>query len=193
MGNLYGKQDGIMIPGTGILYKVQILAPRVLYIDKEGMTVDIRSWYETYGPMVIRRCRAILRDEEEALDAAQDVFVNLLRSGSRLHGRFPSSLLYTIATNTCLNRLRHRNILFIKRLFEIPVIDHGFDRVEGELLMDLVFQDETDMNRAICFMYHADGMSLKEIGKTVGLSVSGVRKRLGAFRERARLKLGGNI
>jgi RNA polymerase sigma-70 factor (ECF subfamily) len=76
---------------------------------------------------------------------------------------------------------------------EIPFFDQGFDQVEGELLMEIIFQDESESSRTICFMYHADGMTLKEIGEALGLSISGVRKRLEAFKARARLKLGRSI
>jgi RNA polymerase sigma-70 factor (ECF subfamily) len=58
--------------------------------------------------MVLRRCRQLLRDEDEALDAAQDVFVRLIERRQRLDARYPSSLLYRIATNVCLNRIRDR-------------------------------------------------------------------------------------
>ena len=160
------------------------------------MNIDIAAWYEQYGPMVIRRCRKILGNEEDALDAVQDVFANLLQAKARLHGRFPSSLMYTMATNTCLNRLR-------KRKREIPgnfpaegdsrllCADEGFDRVEAELLLEAILKDESEMNRAICFMYHADGMTLKEIGEAAGLSLAGVHKRLEAFKKRARRKMHG--
>ncbi|MCL2127644.1 MAG: sigma-70 family RNA polymerase sigma factor [Treponema sp.] len=160
------------------------------------MAIDVAAWYEKYGPMVIRRCRKILGNGDDALDAVQDVFVNLLRSGPKLHGSYPSSLLYTMATNVCLNRLRKRkresprdfsgeegNLLFHS--------DEGYDQVDAELLLEAVLKDESEMNRAICFMYHADGMTLKEIGEAVGLSVAGVHKRLEAFKSRARLKLRG--
>jgi RNA polymerase sigma-70 factor (ECF subfamily) len=50
-------------------------------------------------------------------------------------------------------------------------------------------KDESEENRAIYFMYHADGMTLKEIGEAAGLSISGVRKRLEAFRSRVKSKL----
>jgi DNA-directed RNA polymerase specialized sigma24 family protein len=40
-------------------------------------------------------------------------------------------------------------------------------------------------------MYHADGMTLREIGEAVGMSVSGVRKRLTSFNTRARLRYEG--
>ena len=50
----------------------------------------------------------MLRDDQEAADATQDVFVKLFESRKRLNDKFPSSLLYRMATNICLNRLRDR-------------------------------------------------------------------------------------
>ena len=164
------------------------------YINKEFMTIDVEAWYERYGPMVTRRCRALLRNNEEAMDAVQDVFVNLLRAESRLRGAFPSSLLYTMATNVCLNRLRGRKREAPQDLAgageELPFISGDYGQVDAEMLVQAILEDESVENRAICFMYHADGMSLREIGEAVGLSVSGVRKRITAFGKRARLRLG---
>ena len=157
------------------------------------MAIDVAAWYEKYGPMVIRRCRNILRDEDEALDAVHDVFVNLLQVEKRLHGQFPSSLLYTMATNTCLNRLRKskREVLkdFSDEAEAKSFQDEGFAQVEAGMLLDIILKDESEQNRSICFMYHVDGMTLKEIGEVVGLSIARVRKRLEAFKMRARVKL----
>jgi RNA polymerase sigma-70 factor (ECF subfamily) len=158
------------------------------------MTIDVAAWYEKYGPMVIRRCRKILGNGEEAMDAVHDVFVNLLQAKPRLHGAFPSSLLYTMATNVCLNRIRKykREILQdfsgdSERLFFSD--DDGFNQVDAELLLEAVLKDESKTNRVIYYMYFADEMTLKEIGEAVGLSISGVRKRLEAFKKRTRLKM----
>ena len=157
------------------------------------MSIDVAAWYEKYGPMVIRRCRKILGNGEDALDAVHDVFINLLKGETRLHGQYPSSLLYTMATNVCLNRLRKKKRESLmdfsgegEALFFSA--DEGFDQVDAELILEWIMKDESEMNRAICFMYHADGMTLGEIGEAVGLSVSGVRKRLEAFKSRARMK-----
>ena len=154
--------------------------------------IDIAAWYEKYGPMVIRRCRNILKNEEEALDAAQDVFLNLLKAKINLHGLFPSSLLYTMATNNCLNRLRKRkqeNNKEISQEIEAQFsIDEGFDRVEAGILLEAILKDESEKNRAILFMYHVDEMTLKEIGEISGLSIAGVRKRLESLKNRVRLK-----
>ncbi|MEW5815131.1 MAG: RNA polymerase sigma factor [Spirochaetota bacterium] len=70
------------------------------------MAVNIEELYRKYGPMVLRRCRTLLKNEDKALDAMQDVFVAVLKKKDRLNDRAPSSLLYTIATNICLNIIR---------------------------------------------------------------------------------------
>jgi RNA polymerase sigma factor (sigma-70 family) len=70
--------------------------------------LDVEELSRRYAPMVMRRCRQLLRNEDEALDACQDVFVRLVENRRRLDDRYPSSLLYRMATNVCLNRIRDR-------------------------------------------------------------------------------------
>jgi len=159
------------------------------------MNIDIEDCYKKYAPMVFRRCLFLLKNEDEALDASQDVFVNLLRGKQRLHGKFLSSLLYTIATNVCLNMLRRRKFTVDKcdddQIETSGSDDPEFGKVEDSIIMEAIFQDESESTRAICFMYHKDGMTLREIGDVIGMSISGVRKRLTAFNARAKLKLEG--
>jgi len=157
------------------------------------MAIDIAAWYEKYGPMVIRRCRSILKDEDDALDAVHDVFVNLIKGENRLHGLYPSSLLYTMATNVCLNRLKKKKWETLKDFNAgtetlLAGTDQGYEQVEAEILLEDILKDESELTRSICFMYYSDEMTLKEIGDLAGLSISGVRKRLEAFKSRARTK-----
>ena len=70
------------------------------------MAVDIDSLYRSHGPMVLRRCRRLLREEAKAVDAMHDVFVEILRRKDSLDARSPAGLLLTTATHVCLNRLR---------------------------------------------------------------------------------------
>ena len=51
---------------------------------------DIAEWCRRYGPMVLRRCRRLLRDESEALDACQDVFVRVIERRQWLKDDYPS-------------------------------------------------------------------------------------------------------
>jgi RNA polymerase sigma-70 factor (ECF subfamily) len=148
-----------------------------------GTGVDIEAFYERYAPMVLRRCRQLLRDEEEALDVAQDVFVQVLRSQDRLSGRHPSSLLFRIATNLCLNRIRDR-----RRRPSLPG-DEFLDRVarrddlDAPVLLDRLFGRHPESTRTMAVLHWIDGMTLEQVARDCGMSVSGVRKRLRALRE----------
>ncbi len=154
------------------------------------MAIDVEAQYRTYGPMVLRRCRFLLRDEDRALDATQEVFVKLLESGERLSDEFPSSLLYRIATNVCLNMLRsERRTRIVDGSDVLERIashdDIGERTAVGELL-DRIFSREQASTREIAVMHYVDGMTLEEVARESGLSVSGVRKRLRTLKERVR-------
>jgi RNA polymerase sigma-70 factor (ECF subfamily) len=159
------------------------------------VSIDVKEYYEKYFPMVLRRCRCILGSEEDALDAAQDVFIKLMRRSGTLKGDYPSSLLYTIATNTALNRLRwkKRHPETVPDGEGLGGIDRAYEHAEAKALVEELLRVEPETTRGICFMYHWDSMSLEEIGRALGMSVSGVRKRLMGFHRRARsiLERGG--
>ncbi len=58
----------------------------------QELAINIEEFYKKYGPMVLRRCRTILSNEDKALDAMQDVFVKLIQKENELMDNSPSSL-----------------------------------------------------------------------------------------------------
>jgi len=146
------------------------------------VSVNVEEFYRKYGPMVLRRCRQLLRNEEEALDAMQDVFVKVLRKESILEDRAPSSLLYTIATNTCLNLLRSARRHPTTSDEEITLQIAGTDDPERRALtshaLEKIFSGEQASTRTMAVLHYVDRLTLEETAERVGLSVSGVRKRL---------------
>lgn len=130
----------------------------------------------------------MLRDEEKALDAMQEVFVRVLRSRERLDASAPSSLLYRIATNICLNVIRgerRRPERAGEELLEtIAGVDDPAERALATHLLDGVFSRELESTRTMAVLHYVDGMTLEETAEAVGLSVSGVRKRLRGLRKR---------
>jgi RNA polymerase sigma-70 factor (ECF subfamily) len=157
-------------------------------MDNEQLGINVEEFYTRYGPMVLRRCRKLLRDEEKALDAMQEVFVKVLLNKKRLKNQYPSSLLFRIATNVCLNIIRGErsrpaaadedilnNIAFYDESEELLIMGN---------LLDYIFKREKKSTREIAVMHFLDGMTLKEVADEVGLSVSGVRKRLRELRSR---------
>lgn len=152
------------------------------------MAIDVEAYYRQYGPMVLRRCRFMLRDEEAALDAMQDVFVELLRREKDLVHSAPSSLLYTIATNVCLNRIRTSKRRPQTRDDEILLTIAGDEGPEEQTLtghfLGRLFSREPESTRTMAVLHYVDGLTLEETAHQVGMSVSGVRKRLRQLRRR---------
>ncbi len=159
------------------------------------MALDIEGLYLRYGPMVLRRCRSILRSETAAEDATQEVFVTALRFHGRLRDEAPGALLLRIATNLSLNRLRADS----RRpedadgdlALRIADADGGDASAESQavarnLLAKLFRADDplAASTRTLAFMHLVDGMTLDEVAREARLSVSGVRKRLRTLRGR---------
>ena len=148
--------------------------------------MDVDELYRQYGPMVIRRCRQLLRDEDQALDAAQDVFVRLLERRDRLRDDYPSSLLYRMATNLCLNRIRdakRRHTTTDQDLLErIADLDDAEGRIEARSMLARLFGRQQESTRTMAVLHYVDRMTLEEVAEEVGMSVSGVRKRLRGLR-----------
>lgn len=150
------------------------------------MSVDVDALYRTLGPMVLRRCRKMLRNEEEAVEAMQETFLKVLRNQHRFAATAPRSLLFTMATNTCLNRIRTR-----KRRPEdsddaliqaIAVAPETEDRAWARVTLDRIFGREPASTRVIATLVLLDGMTWEEVAAEVGMSVSGVRKRVRTLR-----------
>lgn len=154
------------------------------------MALDVDALYRKYGPMVLRRCRALLVDEDQAMDAAQETFVKLLRFQERLTDKAPSSMLYTIATNVCLNMMRtarrRPRSAGEEALERIAAAEDVESRVLDRHVLDRIFGRERPSTRTMAVMHYVDGMTLEEVAGHVGLSVSGVRKRLRQLKERTR-------
>jgi RNA polymerase sigma factor (sigma-70 family) len=136
--------------------------------------------------MVLRRCRRLLRDEQEALDACQDVFVRVIEHRARLDVEYPSSLLYRMATNVCLNRLRDRRRKPVARdeavLEDIARAEEPGGVSEARLLLARLFGRHPESSRTIAVLHFVDGLTLEEVAGETGMSISGVRKRLRALR-----------
>jgi len=160
--------------------------------------IEIEAYYQRYGPMVLRRCRAMLEDEEQAVDAMHDTFVQLLRRQEKLEVAAPGGLLYRIATNVCLNRIRSQ-----RRRPEQPAGDDLLGRIAASCVepdstviarntLSRLFAREKPSTRTIAVLHLLDGMTLEEVAREVGMSISGVRARLKLLRGRLS-KLEGSV
>jgi RNA polymerase sigma-70 factor (ECF subfamily) len=87
-----------------------------------------------------------------------------------------------MATNVCLNRLRSERRRPQDRDEELLVQIASLEDVEARTgaasLLDRLFGREQESTRTIAVMHLVDGMTYEQVAAEVGMSVSGVRKRL---------------
>jgi RNA polymerase sigma-70 factor (ECF subfamily) len=149
---------------------------------------ELEALYTKSGAAVERRCRALLGDGEEARDMVQEVFLRAVRHADEFRGEAsPTTWLYRITTNLCLNRLRDRKALVPIDLVAPLLTDGG--SVEGrtaakEKAAELM-EGLDDRTRAAIIYRYLDGMTQDEIAVLTGWSRKTLGKKLGSFEARA--------
>ena len=157
---------------------------------------EIASLYARYGATVHRRCHYVLRDDEAARDATQEVFVKVMRSIEAFrHDASPLTWILRIATNHCLNlraakqaAWHERFLVYSKQVREEAEgrSDH-LERTEAVRRLIGKLDRETAQ---IAIHYHVDEMTQDEIAEAIGRSKPTIRKRLSKFLRVAKKELG---
>ncbi|MFT3925940.1 MAG: sigma-70 family RNA polymerase sigma factor [Myxococcales bacterium] len=148
--------------------------------------------YRRYGPALLRKARRLLRNEEDARDALQGLFVDFLARGEE-----PRELpyLYRAITHRCLNLLRddRNRARLLER--ESPVLAGAAqlapDTVSLGLDALLKLQrcvDETVMETVV--YRFVDEMGLEEIAEVMQVSRKTVQNRLARAQQELALLLG---
>lgn len=142
--------------------------------------------YQTYGPMVLRRARGLLGDEQAARDAMHDIFLKAWRAEDGFRGQAsPMTWLYRITTNHCLNLLRDERR---RRELLAGATARGSGARAGEedrLAVAELLARVSDHLREIAVYYYVDELSQDEIAEIVGVSRRTVGYRLEEFRAAA--------
>lgn len=154
---------------------------------------DLQALYQRYGHVIFHRCRRILGNEEDAMDAVQETFARVIQHHEDFRqDSSPLTWMYKISTNYCLNQLRNHGGRADKReqhrdhIGGIAGTVAGVDAWEQrETVRRLLARTDEETRRIIIHLYF-DDMTKTETAKMVGLSVPTVRKRLNEFLDRSR-------
>lgn len=159
---------------------------------------EIQKLYEKYGSWIFNRARSLLKNEQAAHEAMQDVFIKVLESGDRFRGdSSPWTWLYRITTNHCLNLIRSQKS-WRKAMEGVGreqlALNQGLHESEAEVLVNKdwfvkMMEDEDETTQRIIFCYYFDEMTQEEIVDALKISRKTVYKRLKKFMEKARGKL----
>jgi RNA polymerase sigma-70 factor (ECF subfamily) len=150
---------------------------------------ELAELYRSYGHLVLRRCRAILRDQAAAEDALQEAFVRAMRYGPSLE-RADSKLgwLYRAAERCCFDRLRTRKK-------EVPVVPEVLSSVAQQGLPQgaaearevvLAFLGRFDPKvQQVAVLHYLDELPQETIAEQLGWSRRTVGKKLDLVRKKA--------
>jgi RNA polymerase sigma factor (sigma-70 family) len=140
----------------------------------------VESLYRVHGHSVLRRARAILRNEDDAREVLQEVFTSMLEAGFPRDSSI-TTWLYSVTTNRCLNRMRNQKtrarILDRNRPDEAMAPRAETDVIVHELLSTL----PAELAR-VAVHYYIDDMTHDEIAGMLGCS----RRHVGDLVERVR-------
>jgi RNA polymerase sigma-70 factor, ECF subfamily len=151
---------------------------------------DFRDLYTEHRTRVLRLCRLMLSDPDEAEEAAQEIFLKAFRfyrTGQRPQAW--NKWLITVAVNACRDRLRSSWWKRWRgRTEEFDEFkDHGHGHGSAE---DAVLQRETQRQvwgafdklsprqREIFALRHFEGWSTEEVAVHLGLSQGSVKQHL---------------
>lgn len=143
--------------------------------------------YRKYAGKVYGKCLSILRNEDEAKDAVQDIFVKIMLNLGNFGEKSQfSTWIYSITYNFCIDLIRKRKkekTLFGDDMERAP--DVAEEDVPDEFMLEMdvkylkrVLEDLNTGDRMILLMKYQDDMSIKEIADTIDKTESAVKMKI---------------
>lgn len=147
--------------------------------------------------LIYRHCLGMLRNEQDAMDAAQEALLRAYRAMPRFLGASSfTTWLYKIAHNTCLDMIKARKSRVQPSSLDL-MGEEGFDPPSAEKPPDEQHdQNETaqqlrkaiaalpDDMRILIEMYHGQELSYEDMAKVLGISIGTVKSRLSRARDK---------
>jgi RNA polymerase sigma-70 factor (ECF subfamily) len=149
---------------------------------------------ERFRDRVWRICFRLLGQEDDAQDAAQEVFVRLFmqRAGFRGESRY-ATWVHAVAVRTCLSLRRSRGRRLRYESAAGAEKRPGPQPASAALQLDLAQMLETldEEDRAMVILKYAEDYSFEELASIFGLSISACKMRVSRAREKVQRKFGG--
>lgn len=198
---MVGKRRGIGFPfvqtlfGTGTaggLTDGELLGR---FTDSRGEVAELAFavLVERHGPMVLRVCRSVLRDEHDAEDAFQATFLVLAHRPAVRNRDSLVSWLYGVALRVSAYakgsaaRRRAHERRAVERAAAMP--PRGDDRLDLEAVLHEEVGRLPERYRAAVVLCYLEGRTCEEAARQLGWPVGTVKSRMARGRERLRGRL----
>jgi RNA polymerase sigma-70 factor (ECF subfamily) len=150
---------------------------------------------ERHLPHLVNIARRMLRDDAEAEDAAQEAFLRLWRNARGLEVG-PGGLrpwLRRVVSNLCIDRIRaNRHLAVVDEVPEraqAPTQMRELDQKELSARVDLALKALPERQRLALTLFHYEGLSQVEVGRTLGVSDEAVESLLARARRALKVAL----
>ena len=137
---------------------------------------------ERYTMLLLGVCMKYLKNEEEAKDAVQQIFLKVLTEISKYKIEYFKSWVYMVAKNHCLMKLRGQQGRYIKELKEEAAMEHEEpdknDLLANEKTYTLLEQSITELNaeqKQCVTLFYLHKNSYQQITEATGFSLMQVK------------------
>ena len=161
-------------------------------ITSSEMSKSLSDLYERTGALVFNRCRIILRDDAEAEDAMQEVFLRIIKYKNHINeNEITLAWLFRTAERCCFDRLKKQKRTKLLESAEIAQMvdicsDGNIAAQNDSKRIVLKYLGELPPKLAqLALMYFIDELPQDEIGKQLGWSRRTIGKKLKKLREKA--------
>ncbi len=150
--------------------------------------------YEKFSKNIYNKCYSFVRNEEEAKDLTQDIFLKLYLKLPCFEGRSKfSTWVYSFTYNHCVNYVsRNRFKKYEKRLGDTYDIEnYSEDKEEPNSLhestrrrLSNALKEMSEDDRSILVLKYQKDLSIKNLENILGIGASAVKMRIKRARER---------
>lgn len=165
---------------------------------KSGNGTAFKEIYDRYWTVLYLHGSRVLKDEEEAKDIVQELFVQIWNKGSELDfGNSLSGYLFRATKNRVLNHIAHKKVKsdyenslknFVQE-GELITEEHLRAKELAIIIEKEITQLPTKM-REVFELSRKEHLSYKEIGASLGISENTVRRQVSNALSILRTKLG---
>ena len=149
------------------------------YSDKNQKWIGILL--ERYTLLLLGLCMKYLKNEDEAKDCVQQIFLKVLTEIPKYKVTYFKSWLYMVAKNQCLMRLRDKGVKEMKELTEQIVADESSNKdtlQQNELTYHFLEEaiDELSEEQRVCVtLFYLQKASYNQISERSGYSLLQVK------------------
>lgn len=152
------------------------------YYAADGNQQWIGILLERYTLLLLGVCMKYLKDENEAKDCVQQIFLKVLTEVSKYKIDYFKSWLYMVAKNHCLMRLRNQQGKKVKEVTENVAVAHEEDDrselLQNETTYDLLeeaINDLSEEQRQCVILFYLKKNTYQQISDKTGYSLMQVK------------------